>query len=65
MDRDRNPGVNVPARDPAQGDKDEPRSDRGGRDQNWAPPADEQGVSNRPGDEPEFERDIDLDEEST
>jgi hypothetical protein len=43
-----NPGANVPA----QTDED-PKGDRGQGDKTWAVPADEQGISNRPGDESE------------
>jgi hypothetical protein len=46
--KDRNPTANVPA----QTDED-PRGDRGRGDKTWTPPADEQGISNRPGDESE------------
>ena len=41
-----NPSANVPA----QTDED-PKGDRGGGDKTWTPPANEQGISNRPGDE--------------
>jgi hypothetical protein len=43
--KDHNPSANVPA----QSDED-PKGDRGRGDKTWAPPADEQGISNRPGD---------------
>jgi hypothetical protein len=43
-----NPSANVPA----QTDED-PKGDRGQGDKTWAAPADEQGISNRPGDESE------------
>ena len=46
--KDRNPTANVPA----QTDED-PKGDRGRGDKTWAPPAEEQGISNRPGDESE------------
>jgi hypothetical protein len=40
-----NPNANVPEQDP-----EEPLGDRGRGDKTWSPPADEQGISNRPGD---------------
>jgi hypothetical protein len=43
-----NPSANVPA----QTDED-PKGDRGREDKTWIPPADEQGISNRAGDESE------------
>ena len=43
--KDHNPSANVPA----QTDED-PKGDRGRGDKTWTPPADEQGISNRPGD---------------
>jgi hypothetical protein len=43
--KDHNPSANVPA----QSDED-PKGDRGHGDKTWTPPADEQGISNRPGD---------------
>jgi hypothetical protein len=46
--KDHNPSANVPA----QTDED-PKGDRGRGDKTWTPPADEQGISNRPGDESE------------
>ena len=51
-----NPSANVP-------DADEPKGDLGEKGKTWSPPADEQGISNRAGDEdaiPEFE-DLDVD----
>ena len=44
-----NPSANVPA----QTDED-PKGDRGQGDKTWTAPADEQGISNRRGDESEF-----------
>jgi hypothetical protein len=44
--KETNPGANVP-KQPA----DAPLGDRGGHDKTWQPPAGEQGVSNREGDE--------------
>ena len=43
--KDHNPSSNVPL----QTDED-PKGDRGQGDKTWSPPADEQGISNRPGD---------------
>jgi hypothetical protein len=43
-------------------DADEPKGDLGEKGKTWSPPADEQGISNRAGDEdaiPEFE-DLDV-----
>ena len=40
-----NPNANVPEQNP-----EEPLGDRGRGDKTWSPPADEQGISNRPGD---------------
>jgi hypothetical protein len=40
--KDRNPSANVPEQT-----DEEPKGDRGQGDKTWAPPADEQGVSNR------------------
>ena len=51
MERKDTPSVNVPK-------TDQPRGDRGEKGKTWSPPAEEQGISNRPGDEqgiPEFE----------
>ena len=52
MDRkDTNPSANVPNTDLSKGDLGE-------KGKTWSPPAEEQGISNRPGDEqgiPEFE----------
>jgi hypothetical protein len=48
VSKDHNPNANVPA----QTDED-PKGDRGRGDKTWTPPADEQGISNRPGDEAE------------
>ena len=52
MDRkDTNPSANVPK-------TDLPKGDLGEKGKTWSPPAEEQGISNRPGDEqgiPEFE----------
>lgn len=45
----RNPSANVPA----QTDED-PKGDRGQGDKTWTAPVDEQGISNRAGDESEF-----------
>jgi hypothetical protein len=47
-----NPSANVPA----QTDED-PKGDRGQGDKTWTAPADEQGISNRAGDESEFVED--------
>jgi hypothetical protein len=44
--KDHNPSASIPA----QTDED-PQGDRGGGDKTWTPLADEQGISNRPGDE--------------
>jgi hypothetical protein len=42
---------------------DEPKGDRGQGDKTWSPGPGEQGISNRPADEENFEQDIDRDEE--
>jgi hypothetical protein len=46
--KDHNPSASVPAQT-----DEEPKGDRGRGDKTWTPPADEQGISNRPGDEAE------------
>src|SRR5687768_13202154 len=46
--KDHNPSANVPGQT-----DEEPKGDRGRGDKTWTPPADEQGISNRPGDESE------------
>jgi hypothetical protein len=53
-----NPGANVPMQGP-----DEPKGDRGQGDKTWSPGESEQGISNRPADEENFEKDTDRDEE--
>jgi hypothetical protein len=54
-----NPGANVPEQ------TDGPLGDRGGNDKTWSPPKDEQGISNRRGDEERRGRDEDADSDTT
>lgn len=50
------------ANDPTQG-PEEPLGDRGRGDETWSPEQDEQGISNRVGDEEVVDADEDVDDE--